>query len=331
MCDWPRYSVECWFDKEKESKLIVRCRGKCFHITLSPRNFHESPDILNKYLHFAEVAEADGDLEGLTIDDFQDWALQPFLPVLRNTEPAWEKSQRVTLYDYLNPDTFYYSLSASNNVLIPVPRYQVSPRKQQGVDLDSYILHSSCPSFHPRQVEICVDRPEDTYFESAKKVLVGKTICFFKQWSAGDKRSALRELESYICIEQLRLGMEVPVPCLFGVVQSEGDSRYQGLLLSWIDCQNMTLECALGPKTPIDLRQKWVDQLTVSLDRLHSAGVIWGDVKAANVLVDRNGDIWMIDFGGGYTRGWVDKEKAGTIDGDKQGLQKIRDMLLQHA
>ncbi|PGH16772.1 hypothetical protein AJ80_05087 [Polytolypa hystricis UAMH7299] len=291
MSHWPQLSVvECWFGpREKELEMIVRCKGKCFYIALSPRNFHNSPDILKKYLHFTEVVEADGDLD----------------------KPAWEAPQRVTLYDYFNPDTFHYSLLALNNKLPPSLEHQATPRRRQGVDLDDYELHESCPSFRPRQVQICVDRPENAYFQSVKKVLVDEqTICFFKPWGAD---------------------MEVRVPCLCGVVQQgEEGSQYLGLLLSWVDCQNMTLECALGPETPIVLRQKWADQVTGTLGCLHSAGVIWGGVKAANILVDKNSDIWIIDFGGGYTRGWADKEKAGTIEGDKQGLQNIRDFLFQH-
>lgn len=309
--------------------MSVRCKGKCFHIVLSPDHFHDSPDILKKYLQFAEVAAADGDLDGITIDDFQDWALEPFLPVLRDAEPAWRESQALTLHDYLNPDTFYYSLSAVKNTLVPSLDYKAIPRSQLGVDLDGYDLCAVCPSFYSRQIQICVDRPEDLYFETPKKVLVnGQAVCFLKQWGAGEKRGALRELESYKRIGKL-LGMEVQTPRLCGVVQDEEDRRCIGLLLSWIDCQYTTLECALRADTPVDLRRKWADQLTASLDLLHLAGVIWGDVKPANVLVDKNDDIWMIDFGGGYTRGWVDREIAGTVEGDKRGLQKIRGFLLE--
>jgi len=35
------------------------------------------------------------------------------------------------------------------------------------------------------------------------------------------------------------------------------------------------------------------------------------------------GDAWLVDFGGGCTRGFVDKEMAGTVEGDLQGLQNL--------
>lgn len=36
-------------------------------------------------------------------------------------------------------------------------------------------------------------------------------------------------------------------------------------------------------------------------------------------------DAWVIDFGGGFTQGWVQRENAGTVEGDSQGLAKIVD------
>ncbi|KMU79495.1 hypothetical protein CISG_01913 [Coccidioides immitis RMSCC 3703] len=217
----------------------------------------------------------------------------------------------------------------SNNALVPSLYYKAAPASQLGFNLDGYELRTVCSSFHPRQIQICVDRPKDIYFETPKKVLVdGQTVCFFKQWGAGEKRGALRELQSYKRIEKL-LDMEVQIPRLCGVVLDDEGCHCIGMLLSWIDCQYTTLECALRADPPMNLRQKWADQLAASLDRLHLAGVIWGDVKPANVLVDTNDDIWIIDFGGGYTRGWVEREIAGTVEGDKQGLQKIKSFLLQ--
>jgi hypothetical protein len=54
---------------------------------------------------------------------------------------------------------------------------------------------------------------------------------------------------------------------------------------------------------------------------------LYGDAKAANVLVDTYMDAWIIDFRGGFTEGWVQREKAGTVEGDTQGLAKIVDYI----
>ncbi|KAJ5464051.1 hypothetical protein N7475_007186 [Penicillium sp. IBT 31633x] len=73
-----------------------------------------------------------------------------------------------------------------------------------------------------------------------------------------------------------------------------------------------------------ELRQKWVDQVSHTINHLHSYNIIWGDAKAANVLIDANEDAYLIDFGGGYTEGWVEKKKSNSTEGDLQGLENIK-------
>jgi serine/threonine protein kinase len=65
------------------------------------------------------------------------------------------------------------------------------------------------------------------------------------------------------------------------------------------------------------------------LASLHEAGIIWGDAKAPNILIDAHNNPWIVDFGGSYTPGWVEKDLAGTIEGDMQGLSRIVDYILE--
>lgn len=81
----------------------------------------------------------------------------------------------------------------------------------------------------------------------------------------------------------------------------------------------------MSQQTPEESRRQWITQIQHTVQALHDADIIWGDAKAGNILVDKNGkgDAWVIDFGGGYTQGWVDREKANTVEGDLQGLGRI--------
>lgn len=63
------------------------------------------------------------------------------------------------------------------------------------------------------------------------------------------------------------------------------------------------------------------------MDCLHEAGVAWGDAKPENVLIDVEGDAWLVDFGGSYTPGWADEDKRETMEGDRQDVQRIDDWL----
>ena len=49
-----------------------------------------------------------------------------------------------------------------------------------------------------------------------------------------------------------------------------------------------------------------------------------GDVAAESVLLDRDANAWIIDFDFLYTKGWVDKEFAGTVENDLGGMAKLR-------
>jgi 3'-phosphoadenosine 5'-phosphosulfate sulfotransferase len=51
--------------------------------------------------------------------------------------------------------------------------------------------------------------------------------------------------------------------------------------------------------------------------------VVWSDAKAANILLDRNDDVWVVDFGGGRTSDWVERKLKGTREGDVHALKRI--------
>lgn len=84
---------------------------------------------------------------------------------------------------------------------------------------------------------------------------------------------------------------------------------------------------ALAEQSSPELRKRWHTQIKEPLGYLHQCGLVWGDAKPGNILIDETGNAWIVDFGGGYTNGWVDKEKAGTVEGDLQALGKIMDLL----
>jgi serine/threonine protein kinase len=133
----------------------------------------------------------------------------------------------------------------------------------------------------------------------------------------------MRELEIYTKIRAAPLVETLQISRLQGLVRDRNGSIY-GLLLTYIDCGRTTLACAASkPNTPSFLRQKWASQIQDTVRQLHSAGIVWGDAKPENVLIDKYQDAWVADFGGGYTDGWVPRDLAGTEEGDLVALKKI--------
>ena len=208
-----------------------------------------------------------------------------------------------------------------------------------GVDLRDWAVSSGWEwkVFRPTEIQLCCDEDDcEPLAQSPHKVTADGEVYFYKQLDYGDEECVVREMDIYRRLETLRPATatgertDVHVPRLYGVVQDEQSGRVLGLIASWIDCGNRTLTCALlyGNKPEL-LRRKWDQQVSSTVAYLHEAGVVWGDAKAENVLVDTDDNAWVIDFGGGYTKGWVGRDRMETIEGDQEGLPKIKELLYQ--
>ncbi|KAK4196449.1 hypothetical protein QBC40DRAFT_287257 [Triangularia verruculosa] len=181
------------------------------------------------------------------------------------------------------------------------------------------------------------------------RVLVDGTIYFFKPWISG-RVHGYHELQSY---RKILADTEVSPPLLadvricrlYGLIIDNDDdvlqhypldngeedhsgTRLVGLLLTYIENRGTLKDLApWSDDCTNEDRLRWSGQIHYSVECLHNAGVIWGDAKPQNVLIDMEGDAWLIDFGGSYTPGWVDEDKQETVEGDRQGVQRIDDWL----
>jgi serine/threonine protein kinase len=181
-------------------------------------------------------------------------------------------------------------------------------------------------SVHPSQVEIYqypehgLDAPDapDASTDRTRVAVDGQAF-FFKSTERTGVTSAMGEIKKFSKIPNP--AQDLRISRLYGIIQDERDP-FIGLLFYHID-QEGPLSFVVKPDTPADLKERWSAQITNTLATLHDAGVVWGDAKADNVLIDKNNDAWVIDFEGAYTRGWVDREKAGTVEGDLQGSANI--------
>lgn len=183
-------------------------------------------------------------------------------------------------------------------------------------------------------MEVAFRKPRHALQEEPTRVLVEldgsgqKTLCFFKTFGCGAYITLEKESEAHLRVMRSSLAPNARVVRLYGLVAVDG--RIAGLLLTNIDHGRYTNgplfeDCLLHVR--IALRQRWVKQIRETVEQLHDAGLVWGDAKAENVMIDTNDDAWLIDLGEGYTRGRVGKDKAGTKEGDPQGLAKILEHL----
>lgn len=107
---------------------------------------------------------------------------------------------------------------------------------------------------------------------------------------------------------------------LVGLVEAEESERIEGMLIDWVQNARILRDIIF---VSINECEKWAGQIREAIEYLHDKGLVWGDAKAANVLVGEDGNAVLIDFGGEYTNGWVEEVNRDTARGDLQGLERI--------
>ncbi|KAI1015409.1 hypothetical protein LB504_010940 [Fusarium proliferatum] len=309
--------------KDTDTEFVVMCNYRQFIIHASADSFSQAPTLKKKYLFFLKVAD-NYELDGYTLEDFYDWIVVPLLPEFRQVP---EITTPLTLQHFLFPETHRYDIRGNGDKLVAVPSKdssEVTP-----------IFEETCAPwawYDPKDIQLPMKR--NTYglplYRPSKVLLKGRKSAFFKPMRHGDEKSFINELDRYKSIHNAQLDESLRVSRLIGLARDD-TGRAFGLLLTYIDCGHRTLRCAANPDISRETRQKWAQQVKDTLRQLHAAGIIWGDAKPDNVLVDQKNDAWLIDFGGGCTHGWVSKELSGTVEGDLQGLNKINDFLLDRS
>ncbi|CAI7665446.1 unnamed protein product [Penicillium glandicola] len=315
--------------RNTDTQLNVYVSNKRFKIDIFTSSFKSSSALLAEYLRHVQRQEpewipdesevnVDGEFED-PLDEMHDWILQPFLPIFNEISPL-DPSQKYTLEDCLFAEEFHYTVQIVGDKLVPVYLSNTKNVKHHliGARLPSSVDYSAFPVYHPREVQVPISADSAALPGVPRKIVYG-----------GDMGITAREILTYSRIRLAKFDPPILTSQLEGLVQDD-DGYVMGLALSYINCDGATLNCIDGrdPKF-FELRQKWVDQISHALENFHSHGIIWGDAKAANVLIDANEDAYLIDFGGGYTKGWVEKEKSNSIEGDLQGLENIKRYLFE--
>jgi serine/threonine protein kinase len=112
---------------------------------------------------------------------------------------------------------------------------------------------------------------------------------------------------------------------------TDGD-RVVGFIITKISVKHPSLlpfvtgNLKSGISDPL-LRRKWAAQVEHIVKELHRHGVVWGDAKPDNVVIDVDENAWVLDFGGGGTPGWMEPSMFQTREGDLHAVKRMRDGL----
>ncbi|EGD95116.1 serine/threonine protein kinase [Trichophyton tonsurans CBS 112818] len=184
-------------------------------------------------------------------------------------------------------------------------------------------LAESQRNFHPidaSKVEIIPSR-----VPSSDKVKLDGNEYSFKH--ARDSHCFDHELSILQKLVSLGLSKRLRVPPLCGVVSySDEQDVICGILLEPIGSKGWLGTTESGGFSN-EQRVKWMAQIEEVVKQLHAHDIIWGDVRPENVLIDKADDAWVTGFGPSESPRFVDRGMIGTVEGDMQGLAKMRDYL----
>ncbi|KAF3052827.1 hypothetical protein E8E11_007805 [Didymella keratinophila] len=280
----------------------------------------------------ADEYASDEDQDSLSAEhDLRKWLLISMTSVIAEYAPADRVPEPSSLYDWYHGPTYFYSLGVKSGELVPELLQEsdeldariekLSPRMK----MPQYIQKIDVPwlSANDLSVQSEVDFPEPAH--PGKVTGQDGEMYFFKPVVSGEPGPIKREISILQKIEELSL--DIKVPRLVGFVAFENSkTEAMGFLLSHIE-EPTPLTKMLKSSVPEEKREKWSKKSKEYVDMLHKHDIIWGDAKADNFMVDKHDDLWIIDFGGSYTEGWVDPELSETLEGDEQGLQKVQEAL----
>jgi tRNA A-37 threonylcarbamoyl transferase component Bud32 len=272
--------------------------------------------------------ESDEDQDsGSAAVELRNWILSAFTDVTAECAPPNREPIDSTLHDWYHGPTYFYSLQIKAGALSPellettddltarinalVPRLTM-PKYIQSIDLPwhsaaSLTVHSEVSLPEPAHPGKVSDASGNTYF--------------FKPVVSDQPGTAKREIN--ILQKIAKLDLDIKVPRLLGFVSYDGSStQIMGFLLSHI-ASPTPLTNLLNRSVPRAKRAEWATKCESYVKLLHDNDIIWGDAKADNFMVDEDDELWIIDFGGSYTEGWVDPEISETREGDDMGVGKV--------
>lgn len=324
----------CHEDKDQhELDLHVRHNGCLFFLMYHTKHFVRSPRIRATYLEYLQEIRGDE-------VDFDEphafwWLLEPFEALIMKLAPPMSWTKPSTLSQYAFPVFFTCRLEAVDDKFYPKQLDKWDGWAPPGHDIamdQMNDLRSWTHVYNPSQVILSCDRSEDILVKPPHRVQLSNrhgennSSYFLTSFiEHGSQYQLNRGRATFQKIANSNIKAGAHISCLHGVVATE-DGRVLGLMLNWIDAPKGALQYQYWRRS-LETRLRWAAQIRETITELHKEGIVWGDAKLDNVLLGKNDAPWIIDFGGGHTPGWVDREKEETVEGDLQGLDRIVERL----
>lgn len=295
----------------------------------------EEPDDKDSGVDVDSEDSSEGDDDEHSVEPskaLQRWILRPLASELSSQAPKSKQGKKETVQDWYHCSTLFYHLALSNGKLTPIEDEESASLSKRietlipSIALPKYIQKLEIPSHAASSMTVLAEHegPDPVPLHPTLVQLDGKEY-FLKVVDPDQPGPTKRELQVIRKIEDEGLHNEMRVPQLRGLVHwdaHKGKNRMMGFLMDSIS-DPKPLTTMLDSDIPEEKRTKWAEESARMVDLLHQHDIVWGDAKGDNFMVDKDDNLWIIDFGGSYTEGWVDPELRDTEEGDDQGMRRL--------
>lgn len=290
------------------------------------------------------TTDSESKRSGTTCEDVEEqmhrWMLAPASARLNDLafEPSPSDEQSQTLEQWYSCKTHFFEIEMADKILRAVElassedlERRMTKLRPHLAHIPKYISNIDVPWYSSADLTVldCADTP-DPYHPCLVKHQQSGEQMFFKTVDNYNTQPIKREIDILDKIEKKGLRQQFYCPKLLGIVTcatpAEVDKNSRNSIMGYLQTaiiQPTPLTTKLDSAVPQDKRDDWARKADEAKKILHENGIIWGDAKADNFVVDAEENLWIIDFGGSYTEGWVDPEIAETKKGDNMGVKKI--------
>jgi len=302
--------------EEHRASLTVLCERTEFILQASstnltfPKEDLDYQQLLEAITTMTEPGEYRAALESL-----KSATLTPFLPTIQTLATRFDPGRDITVSEWAECNRIRLSLQPNNQITTTEQSHARLSHGLVSLPMPNLTLPPGIPQFDASEITLA---SYDSTTAAAgiwpdKATAAGKPH-FFK--AALDLRypEFAHELATYVALHDL--GNPVPrIPVLTGVVvtsllwasgiddpartgmEANAGPFILGFLITWIEDGVVLADVSRQDRKLF--MTGWRATVRGILEELHLRGILWGDVNAHNVVVDRDMGAWVLDFGRG--------------------------------
>lgn len=202
------------------------------------------------------------------------------------------------------------------------------PDAYPGAEVLKFVIPHSLPEYAVDEVEVLeslVHSPEADHIACRVLVRGEEMLCKAERGGVAFGDSVVGQdfgtmLRIHAAREDSAHPLSLRVPLLRGFLRHPVEGHVVGFLRDWVP--GASLDAHDADDVPVAQRREWDSKVTATICKLHDLNVHWGVPKAESVIIDGEGEPWLIDFGSGVNSG-TRRENIHAQEGDWEDYDDV--------